>query len=330
MAIGRWQPFGPAEHIGPVAAIDRGLQVQAHRRGGAGDALGRAGKALGRVSCGLGGAGWCRRCALPRQSGLGVDLPWQHLLGQGPGLVNTARRQLVVVMAQADQLQLIAVVQAMHRRVLPLGARHIEQEIVCPRAAGVGEHQGVLGGGIGEHLHRAAIGAGTQIDRLALHQLVDRARACRRTRLQQGGVAGEVAGAHQRRPIHHGRSVLQNRIDAHIAPVIGAHHCGGWVHRHQDLAVGVVEGLGVDVVAHHITGAGVQTRQVERVVGCIDRAAGIKTHPGGIHREQHRRPTEGIQNRARQLPRSGITAEQSEAGGGLLRIEHLQHRSRTR
>ena len=93
------------------------------------------------------------------------------------------------------------------------------------------------------------------------------------------------------------------------------------------MAVVIQIGCGVYVVANHISGVGVQARQIQAVVGGIHGAAGIKAHPRGIHREQHRSRAEGTQHRPGQLPGGRCTAEQPEAGGRLLRVEHLQQRS---
>ena len=120
---------------------------------------------------------------------------------------------------------------------------------------------------------------------------------------------------------------LQAGINAHIGPHIAARHRCGGIHRQQQLAVVIQVGCGVHVVANHISGVGVKARQIQAVVGRIHGAAGIKAHPRGIHREQHRSRTEGTQHRPRQLPRGCGTAEQPEAGGRLLRIEHLQQQS---
>ena len=88
-------------------------------------------------------------------------------------MLNSALGELIVVVAQADQLQFIAVMQAIHRRVLPLRGRCIQQQAILTRTAGGCEQQRLLSGGVGEHLHRIVIGTGAQIDRLALMQLRD-------------------------------------------------------------------------------------------------------------------------------------------------------------
>ena len=174
----------------------------------------------------------------------------------------------------------------MHRRVLLLPVVECQQQIVLACVVGAGaEDQGLLGSGVQKHLGTAAIAVGLQIERLPLAHLGDGGGGCRLGGVDQMGESRDIAGLHQRRPIHRRCALQQRRSQIDVGPQVGAHHSIGRVHLlHQRSAA--LEGRGIHVVTDNLARTGVEARQIKAAVAGIDRVGWIKADPRCIPAEQ--------------------------------------------